>query len=98
MRGHPNFKITHRLLTGGTYIGADYNSGVKGVNSWVTPFLSRTEVMVLESRERRERSLRSELEGNIVGLVNRLVGGLEVPLRALWCEARGGGGRLRHAT
>jgi len=28
----------------------------------------------------------------------RLVGGLEVPLRALWCKARGGGGRLRHAT
>jgi len=24
--------------------------------------------------------------------------GLEVPLRALWCKARGGGGRLRHAT
>ena len=23
--------------------------------------------------------------------------GLEVPLRALWCKARGGGGRLRHA-
>jgi len=23
---------------------------------------------------------------------------LEVPLRALWCKARGGGGRLRHAT
>ena len=34
----------------------------------------------------------------MVGLVNRLVGGLEVPLRALWCKARGGGGRLRHAT
>ena len=24
--------------------------------------------------------------------------GLEVPLRALWCKERGGGGRLRHAT
>ena len=24
--------------------------------------------------------------------------GLEVLLRALWCKARGGGGRLRHAT
>ena len=24
--------------------------------------------------------------------------GLEVPLRALWCKARGGGGRLRQAT
>ena len=24
--------------------------------------------------------------------------GLEVPLRALWCKATGGGGRLRHAT
>jgi len=23
---------------------------------------------------------------------------LEVPLRALWCKARGGGGRLRQAT
>jgi len=34
----------------------------------------------------------------MVGLVNRLVGGLEVPLRALWGKARGGGGRLRQAT
>jgi len=24
--------------------------------------------------------------------------GLEVPLRALWCKARGGGGRLRQAA
>jgi len=24
--------------------------------------------------------------------------GLEVPLRALWCKARGGGGRLRQGT
>jgi len=24
--------------------------------------------------------------------------GLEVPLRALWCKARGGGGRLRQVT
>jgi hypothetical protein len=56
--------------------------------------------MVLRSRERRKRSLRSELERkkDMVGLVNRLVGGLEVPLRAFWRKARGGGGRLRHAT
>jgi len=58
------------------------------------------EVMGLKSRERRNRSLRSELEGkeNMVVLVNRLVGGLEVPLRAFCWKARGGGGRLRHAT
>jgi hypothetical protein len=34
----------------------------------------------------------------MVGLVDRLVGGLEVPLRAFCCKAKGGGGRLRHAT
>ena len=34
----------------------------------------------------------------MVGLVNRLVGGLEVPLRAFCWKARGGGGRLRQAT
>jgi len=58
------------------------------------------EVMGLKSRERRNRSLRSELEGkeNMVVLVNMLVGGLEVPLRAFCWKARGGGGRLRHAT
>jgi len=31
-------------------------------------------------------------------LVEGLVRGLEVPLRAFCCKARGGGGRLRHAT
>ena len=60
------------------------------------------EVMGLKSRERRKQSLRSEWEkgGGIimVELVDRVVGGLEVPLRALWCKERGGGGRLRHAT
>ena len=35
---------------------------------------------------------------DMVELVNGLLGGLKVPLRALWCKARGGGGRLRHAT
>ena len=34
----------------------------------------------------------------MVGLVNRLVGGLEVPLRAFCWKARGGGGRLRQVT
>jgi len=34
----------------------------------------------------------------MVGLVDRLVGGLEVPLRAFCWKARGGGGRLRHAA
>ena len=34
----------------------------------------------------------------MVGLVNRLVGGLEVPLGAFCWKARGGGGRLRQAT
>jgi len=34
----------------------------------------------------------------MVELVNRLLGVLEVPLRAFCCKARGGGGRLRHAT
>ena len=57
MSNHPGFKASYRLLTGGTYIGADYNSGVKGVNSWVAPLLSRMEVVVLEFRERRERRL-----------------------------------------
>jgi len=33
----------------------------------------------------------------MVGLFNRLVGGLEVPLGAFCWKARGGGGRLRHA-
>ena len=30
--------------------------------------------------------------------VSRRLVGLKVPLRALYCKARGGGGRLRHAT
>ena len=34
----------------------------------------------------------------MVKLVNRLLGRLEVPLRAFCWKARGGGGRLRHAT
>jgi hypothetical protein len=34
----------------------------------------------------------------MVGPVDRLVRGLEVHLRAFCCKARGGGGRLRHAT
>jgi len=34
----------------------------------------------------------------MVGLVDRLVGGLEVPLRAFCCKSTGGGGRLRQAT
>ena len=29
---------------------------------------------------------------------NEASGGCEVPLRAFCCKARGGGGRLRHAT
>lgn len=33
----------------------------------------------------------------MVGLANGVVEGLEVPLRAFCCKARGGGGRLRHA-
>jgi hypothetical protein len=54
-----------------------------------------------KSKERRERSLRSELgEGRriMVELIRRLLGVLEVPLRAFCGKARGGGGRLRHAT
>jgi hypothetical protein len=35
---------------------------------------------------------------DMVGLVNGPVGGLEMPLEAFCCKARGGGGRLRHAT
>jgi hypothetical protein len=35
---------------------------------------------------------------SMVVLVDGLVAGSEVPLRASWCKARGGGGRLRHAT
>jgi len=34
----------------------------------------------------------------MVGLIDGLVGGLEVPLREFYWKARGGGGRLRHAT
>jgi hypothetical protein len=34
----------------------------------------------------------------MVGLVNRVVGGSEVPLRAFCCEARCGDGRLRQVT
>ena len=30
--------------------------------------------------------------------VNGIVQGLKVLFRAFWCKARGGGGRLRHAT
>jgi hypothetical protein len=38
-------------------------------------------------------------EGNIlVGMVNKLVGGLEINLREFYWKARGGGGRLRQAT
>ena len=33
----------------------------------------------------------------MVGLVNGVVEGLKVPLRAFCCKARGGGGRLRQA-
>ena len=35
---------------------------------------------------------------NMDGLFDVGVEALEVCLRALWCKARGGGGRLRHAT
>ena len=31
-------------------------------------------------------------------LVEGFAGGLKVPLKAFCCKARGGGGRLRHAT
>jgi len=34
----------------------------------------------------------------MIGAVKRLTRGLEVPLTAFCCKARGGGGRLRHAT
>ena len=34
----------------------------------------------------------------MVELVNMLLGRLKVPLRAFCWKARGGGGRLRHAT
>ena len=34
----------------------------------------------------------------MAGLVDRVSGGLEVTLRAFCWKARGGGGRLRHAT
>ena len=34
----------------------------------------------------------------MVELVNRLLGRSKVPLRAFCWKARGGGGRLRHAT
>ena len=45
--------------------------------------------IVLSKMTRRE---------NRVMAVNEVLGGLEVPLRAFCCKARGGGGRLRHAT
>lgn len=34
----------------------------------------------------------------MVGVLNRLTRGLEMGLRGFCCKARGGGGRLRHAT
>jgi len=34
----------------------------------------------------------------MVGMINRLLGVLKVPLKAFCWKARGGGGRLRHAT
>ena len=37
-------------------------------------------------------------EKNTVELIGERSRGLEVPLRAFCCKARGGGGRLRHAT
>jgi len=44
-------------------------------------------------------SIRSELgKRNMEESVEGLVRGSEVPLRAFCCKARGGGGRLRHAT
>ena len=49
------------------------------------------------SRKRRKQSLRSELEKDMFEVIGRLVGGLEVPLKAFCCKVRGGGGRLRHA-
>jgi len=57
-------------------------------------------VMVLRSRELRKQSLRSETgkKRNMPGVDDRFVRGLQVPLRALWGKARGGGGRLRQAT
>jgi len=55
--------------------------------------------VLLRSRERRKRSLRSELEKeSMVALVNEVVAGRKVPLRAFWRKAEGGGGRLRQAT
>ena len=45
-----------------------------------------------------ERGREREGEEIMVELVNGLVGGLEVPLGSFYWKARGGGGRLRHAT
>lgn len=39
--------------------------------------------------------------GGVVGISrvsHKVYRGLEMPLRAFCCKARGGGGRLRHAT
>ena len=58
------------------------NFGLTGFSLQLTPFLSGTEVMILESGERRERGLWSKLGKVMVGLINRLLGVLEVPLEA----------------
>jgi hypothetical protein len=39
-----------------------------------------------------------EQRRSMSGVDDRFARGLKVPLRALWGKARGGGGRLRHAT
>ena len=46
----------------------------------------------------KRRGKKGEIMWGMGGLVDRLVRGLEVPLGAFWCKARGGGGRLRDAT
>jgi hypothetical protein len=48
---------------------------------------------VVVARERRKRGRKGRTGG-----VDKGTEGLEVPLRTLWCKARGGGGRLRQAT
>ena len=57
----------------------------------MTLFLSRTEGVVLESREGRERGLRNEMRGGeaMVGMINRLLGGLKVRFMELLMECEG---------
>ena len=63
---------------------------------WVA--VLRDEAVVLKSRERGNGVCGVNWKESMDWLVDGGAEVLEVCLRAFWCKARGGGGRLRHAT